>query len=180
MMRRFHSIVLLAAVTLGPVHPPAEPAATYHVRLESAWPQLAGAEGCENGGDETVEGTLIRTPNGDYTGTFTRRTHLLFCGAHAASGEACTLVLDGEGPVEAHGFVTEDERSPSRRAVRVTWAPEASHTAEVRGECAADFKQGVRQMYLSVRHGAEFPLPAAGAGRSSERLEDYAWVVEVE
>jgi hypothetical protein len=179
MMRRFPSIVLLAAVTVAPAHPPAGLAATYHVRLESAWPQLPGAEHCENGGDETVEGTLIRSADGSYAGTFTRRTHLLFCGAHAASGEACALVLDGEGPVQVRGLVTADDRSPSRRAVRLTWMPEASHAAEVRGECAADFKQRVRRMYLSVRHGAEFALPVAGAGPSSERLEDYAWIVEV-
>ncbi len=180
MMRRFHSILLLAAVTVGPARPTAELAATYHVRLESAWPELPDAEGCENGGSETVEGTLIRSANGEYAGRFTRRTRLLFCGAHAASGEACALVLDGEGPVQVLGVVTEDERSPSRRGVRVTWTPEADHTAEVRGECAMDFKQGIRQMYLTARHGAEFALPAAGAGRSSERLEDYAWIVEVE
>jgi hypothetical protein len=180
MMRRFHSIILLAAMTVGPAHPRAELAATYHVRLESAWPQLPAAEGCENGGSETVEGTLTRTPAGDYAGTFTRRTHLLFCGAHAASGETCALVLDGQGRVEVQGVVTEDDRSASRRGVRVTWTPEANHTAEVRGECAADFKQGIRQMYLTTRHGAEFALPAVGAGRSSERLEDYAWIVEVE
>ena len=82
MKRRFHSIILLAAMTVGPARPPAELAATYHVRLESAWPQVPADEGCENGGSETVEGTLTRNPTGDYGGTFTRRTHLLFCGAH--------------------------------------------------------------------------------------------------
>jgi hypothetical protein len=88
-------------------------------------------------------------------------------------------VLDGRGQVQVLGVVTEDERSPSRRGVRVTWTPEANHTAEVRGKCATDFKEGIREMYLTARHGAEFALPAAGAGRSSERLEDYAWNVEV-
>jgi hypothetical protein len=35
-------------------------------------------------------------------------------------------------------------------------------------------------MYLSVRHGAEFAVPAAGAGKRVERLENYAWTVEIE
>jgi hypothetical protein len=179
MMRQFHSVILMAAVTIGPATPTAELAATYHVRLQSAWPQLRAADGCENGGSETVEGTLTRSPNGEYTGTFTRRTHLLFCGAHGASGGACALVLDGEGLVEVQGVVVEDERSPTGRGVRAMWTPEANHDVEVRGECAAEFKQGVQRMYLTARHGAEFALPAAGAAPSSERLEDYAWIVEV-
>jgi hypothetical protein len=179
MMRRFHLIVLLAAATAAPAHPPAELAATYQVRLESVWPQLPGG-GCENGGNETVEGTLTRSPGGAYDGTFTRRTHLLFCGAHAASGAACALVLDGEGSVQVHGIVTEDDRSPSHRAVRLTWAPDTHHAATVRGECATEFKEGTRRMYLTARHGAEFALPAAGAGPTSERLEDYPWVVDVQ
>jgi hypothetical protein len=179
MMRRFHSIVLLAVATAAPAHPPAELAATYQVRLESAWPQLAGG-GCENGGNETVEGTLTRSPTGEYGGTFTRRTHLLFCGAHAASGAACALVLDGEGSVQVHGIVTEDDQSPSHRGVRLTWTPDANHAVTVRGECSTEFTEGIRRMYLTARHGAEFALPAAGAGPTSERLEDYAWVVDVQ
>jgi len=35
-------------------------------------------------------------------------------------------------------------------------------------------------MYLSVRHGVEFSLPAAGAAPRSERPEGYAWIVAVE
>ncbi len=35
-------------------------------------------------------------------------------------------------------------------------------------------------MYLSVPHGAEFALPEAGEGRRVERLENYAWTVEIE
>jgi hypothetical protein len=34
-------------------------------------------------------------------------------------------------------------------------------------------------MYLTVRHGAEFALPVAGKGMR-ERLENYAWTVEIE
>ena len=187
MMHRFHSIILIAliagAVTVGSAKPAVEPvaelAATYHVRLRSAWPQLTATDGCENGGSETVEGTLTRSPNGEYTGLFTRRTRLLFCGAHASSDKACALVLDGEGLVAVHGMVVEDERSPTGRALRAVWTPAANHSAEVRGECAAEFKQGVQRMYLTARHGAEFALPAAGAPPSSEQLEDYAWIVEV-
>jgi hypothetical protein len=179
MKHQFYSTILLAAVAVGPATPAAELAATYHVRLESAWPQLLATDGCENGGSETVEGDLIRSRYGDYTGTFTRRTHLLFCGAHGTSGKACTLVLDGEGPVTVHGVVVEDERSPSGLGLRATWTPEATHAAEVRGECSAEFKAAIQRMYLTARHGAEFAVPKAGAAPSSERLEDYAWIVEV-
>ena len=54
----------------------------YHVRLTSTWPQEAGAGDCRNGGEEAVEGTLALNDDGTYAGTFTRRTELLFCGAH--------------------------------------------------------------------------------------------------
>jgi hypothetical protein len=159
---------------------PATLAASYHVRLRSAWPQLPAAEGCENGGSETVEGTLTRTASGDYTGTFTRRTHLLFCGAHGVDGEACELVLYGEGQVAVHGMIVADEWSPSGQALRAVWTPAAEHAAEVRGACGAGFKQRVQRMYLTARHGAEFALPRAGAAPRTERLEDYAWIVDVE
>ena len=56
MMRQFHSIILMAAVTVGPAKPAAELAATYHVRLQSAWPQLPAADGCENGGERDRRG----------------------------------------------------------------------------------------------------------------------------
>jgi hypothetical protein len=72
-----------------------------------------------------------------------------------------------------------DEASPSGSALRLSWTPRAQHAAEVQGACSADFKRSVRDMYLSVRHGAEFALPVAGQGRR-ERLEDYAWTVQVE
>jgi len=152
----------------------------YHVRLTSAWPQLPAGAGCSNGGSETVEGTLTRTESGDYAGTFDRTTHLLFCGAHGSGGDACTLTLDGAGRVAMRGMVVADERSPSGRALRVAWIPETGHAAEVRGECGDGFKGKVEQMYLSVRHGAEFALPNAGAAPRTERLEDYGWTVEVE
>ena len=49
----------------------------------------------------------------------------------------------------------------------------------VRGACSADFKHALREMYLHVRHGAEFALPAAGKALR-ERLEHYPWTVEIE
>ncbi len=51
--------------------------------------------------------------------------------------------------------------------------------APVRGACSADFKRSIEPMYLSVTHGAELALPAAGAETRRERLENYAWTVEV-
>jgi hypothetical protein len=35
-------------------------------------------------------------------------------------------------------------------------------------------------MYLSTPHAAEFPLTAEGSAPRTERLESYAWEVEVE
>ena len=35
-------------------------------------------------------------------------------------------------------------------------------------------------MYLSVTHGLELPVAAAGAGKRTDRLENYAWTAEVE
>ncbi len=152
----------------------------YHVRFTSAWPELPAGAGCENGGREVVEVTLIRTGTGDYSGPLTRRTHLLFCGAHGPAGDACALVLDGEGGVVVQGVVVPDERSRTGRVLRVAWTPAADHTARAHGACGSEFKAGVERMYLSVRHGLEFALPTAGAAPRTERLEDYAWVVEVE
>jgi hypothetical protein len=77
-------------------------------------------------------------------------------------------------------MVVADERSPSGRALRVAWTPDASHAARVSGECDAEFKLKVERMYLSVRHGVEFAVPNAGAAPRTERLEDFAWTVEVE
>lgn len=176
----------LAAQTIAYGEPPpirSRPAAlaeTYRVRLTSAWPQLPAGAGCANGGTETVEGTLTRTSGGDYAGTFTRVTHLLFCGAHGSGGGPCALTLDGEGGVAVRGMVVADERSPSGRALRVAWTPDAGHVARVRGECGADFKQKVERMYLSARHGVEFAVPNAGAAPRTERLEEFAWIVDVE
>jgi hypothetical protein len=155
-------------------------AAAYHLSLESAWPQL-GRSGiaCRNGGDEMVRGMVSRNAAGIYEGTLDRSTLLFFCGTHSVSGESCELVLEGDGSVAVQGVVVPDAASPSGSALRLSWTPEADHAAQVQGACSADFKRSMREMYLSVRHGAEFALPLAGEGRR-ERLEDYAWTVEVE
>ncbi|HUQ15853.1 MAG TPA: hypothetical protein VM094_07340 [Gemmatimonadales bacterium] len=152
----------------------------YHLSLQSAWPQL-GTSGiaCRNGGDEMVRGMVTRNAAGIYEGTLDRSTLLFFCGTHSVSGESCQLVLEGDGSVAVRGGVVPDEASPSGSALRLSWTPRADHAAEVQGACSADFKHSVREMYLTVRHGAEFALPVAGKG-IRERLEDYAWTVEVE
>jgi hypothetical protein len=159
--------------------PGVAPASAYHLKLESAWPQAAVGDACRNGGDEVVEGTLQRGGDGVYRGSFDRRTLLLFCGAHGAGGEACELMLEGEGKVAMTGRVVSDETSPSGSALRLSWQPSPAHGATVRGACSADFKRSVEKMYLSVPHGVELPLPAAGEGRRRERLENYAWTAEV-
>jgi hypothetical protein len=160
---------------------PAALTGAYHVRLRSAWPQAGDAGGrCRNGGEETVEGTLSRSASGSYTGGFDRRTLILFCGAHGAGGEACEIALEGQGQVVATAVVVPDETSPSGSALRVMWRPSVTHHALVRGDCSAGFKRAIEEMYLSVPHGAEFAIPAAGTGRRVERLENYAWTVEIE
>ena len=195
MIRTFRSFALAGALLApaGPAvaqsiaygEPPPSPhtdrlADHYRVRLTSAWPQLPSGSGCENGGAETVEGLLIRTGRDDYSGTLTRRTHLLFCGAHGGHGDACTLVLDGKGEVIMRGAVVPDAASPSGRSLRVVWTPAVEHAASVTGACSAEFKEKVERMYLTVRHGAEFMLPNAGSAPRTERLDEYAWVVDVE
>jgi len=173
------------ALTLTDGAMPARPALkpVYHVRLTSTWPQEA-AGGCRNGGEETIEGTLAREADGTYTGTFARRTELLFCGTHGshhdAETAACDLALTGRGDVSVTGVVRDDEASPSGQEVRLVWTPAGAHEASVRGACAPAFKQAMKEMYLSTPHAVEFPLTSAGAGPRTERLENYAWKVELE
>jgi hypothetical protein len=174
-----------AALAFSEAPVPAALKATYHLVLTSTWPQEQVRNGCRNGGSETVEGTLVRGAAGGYTGTFTRHTELLFCGAHGESSlgaepQGCALTLTGKGTVAMNGVVMDDETSPSGRAMRATWIPDATHGATVSGACPAAFKDAVRAMYLSTPHGAEFPLTAAGTGPRTERLENYAWTVELE
>jgi hypothetical protein len=160
--------------------PRAALADAYYVRLESAWPQTTGAVGaCRNGGEEVVEGLLQRGVDGVYRGTLDRRTRLLFCGAHAASGVRCELVLEGGGQVATAGYAVPDDASPSGSALRLSWRPTPSHRGTARGECSSDFKRSVEEMYRSVTHGVEFAVPEAGAEKRAERLIAYPWTVEV-
>jgi hypothetical protein len=154
-------------------------ASAYHLKLESAWPQAAVGEVCRNGGDEVVEGVLQRGVDGVYRGSLDRRTLILFCGAHGAGGEACELVLEGDGKVGMTGYVLPDETSPSGSALRLSWRPSPAHGATVRGACSEDFKRSVEEMYLTVTHGVELAVPGMGEGKRTERLENYAWTAEV-
>ena len=169
-------------LTAPPIPAPAPGAlkAAYRLRLTSMWPQQIVTAGCRNGGEETLDGTLTRNPDGTYSGSFARQTRLLFCGAHGPVASACSLELVGKGRVTMTGVVLEDETSPSGRSIRVSWTPAAGHEAAVSGECADGFKQAVRGMYLSTLHAAEFPLTTVGSGPRTDELESYAWRVEVE
>jgi hypothetical protein len=164
----------------GAAAPPrAAPASAYHLRLESAWPQAAVGEVCRNGGDEVVEGVLQRGVDGVYRGSLDRRTQILFCGAHGAGGDACELVLEGDGKVRMTGHVVSDETSPGGSALRLSWTPSPAHAATVRGACSVDFKRAVEQMYRTVTHGVELAVPGMGEGERTERLENYAWTAAV-
>src|SRR6266542_3446425 len=55
---------------------PAALKTAYHLRLSSTWPQEAAGD-CRNGGEETLDGTLTRNPDGSYSGSFARHTRLL-------------------------------------------------------------------------------------------------------
>jgi hypothetical protein len=176
------AIALSLADDSRPARPALKP--VYHVRLTSTWPQDAAPGSCRNGGEETIEGTLAREADGTYTGTFARRTELLFCGTHGshhgAETAACELALTGQGDVSATGVVRNNESSPSGQEVRLVWTPAPAHQASVRGACAPAFKQAMKEMYLSTPHAVEFPLTSADAGPRTERLENYAWTVELE
>jgi hypothetical protein len=163
--------------------PPARPpalAAIYHLTLTSDWPDNGATEGCGNGGEEVVKGTLSRRGPDRYEGTFRRRTILRFCGSHGRSEAECTMTLQGAGSVAAVGDVVADNQSESGRALRLIWTPEPGHTAETEGACTPGFMSKVKALYLSVRHGVELALPPAGAAPRTERPEGYAWTVTIE
>jgi hypothetical protein len=155
-------------------------AASYHLTLTSDWPSDGDPQGCGNGGREVIEGTLTRQGPDRYEGMLRRRTVLRFCGAHGMSDAECTMTLQGAGTVAAAGDVLAGEAGDSGRMLRLVWTPEAGHSAETEGACSPGFKNKVRAMYLSVRHGVEFSLPAAGAAPRTERPEGYAWIVAIE
>jgi hypothetical protein len=164
----------------APVPGPAALKPAYHLSLTSTWPQQVVAAGCRNGGEETLAGTLALEPDGTYAGRLTRRTRLLFCGAHGPAAAGCSLTLEGKGAVTMTGVVLADEMSPSGRSVRVTWTPAPGHDAQVTGACAEAFKQAVREMYLSTPHAAEFPLTTVGSAPWTEELDSYAWKVRLD
>ena len=172
------SLALTSATAPEPV--PGALKSVYHLRLTSLWPQESLSAHCRNGGEETLDGMLARNEDGTYSGSFTRETRLLFCGAHGPVASACSLVLVGKGRVAMTGTVMADDNSPSGRSIRVTWTPAAGHQAAVTGHCAEGFKDAVRGMYLSTVHAAEFPLTTVGSGPRTEEPESYAWRVEVE
>ena len=172
------ALALTAASVPAPV--PLALKAAYRLHLTSTWPQYIASEGCRNGGEETLDGLLIRNADGTYSGRFARHTELLFCGAHGPAAAGCSLVLAGNGAVAMTGVVLSDEASPSGRSMRVTWTPAPEHEAEVTGQCAEGFKLAVRQMYLTTLHAAEFPLTTVGSPPRTERLDSYAWEVELE
>jgi len=153
----------------------------YRVHLQSTWPQLPGASAeCFNGGEETLDGTLAANADGTYGGTFERHTRLLFCGAHGPAAQSCALTLKGEGAVMMTGVVSDDDLSASGRSLRVEWTPASTNQAVVSGVCPTAFKKALERMYLTTRHAVEFSLTTAGEGRWTERLENYAWRVELE
>jgi hypothetical protein len=173
------SLALTDSPEPTPPHARAALKTAYRLRLTSTWPQET-AGGCRNGGEETVAGALELQADGSYAGTLTRHTTLLFCGAHGPGAAACSLALTGTGPVTMTGLVLADDRSPSGRALRVTWSPARGHQAEVTGACADNFKTAVQEMYLSTPHAAEFPVTTVGSGPTTEELDSYAWKVELQ
>jgi hypothetical protein len=171
-------------VAVGRAPAPAALKSAYRVRLTSTWPQEIEASGCRNGGTETLVGELTAQADGSYTGTLHRRTELLFCGMHGTpqvmEAAGCAVTLAGEGTVAARGVIVADDSTPSGRGMRLTWTPALGHEAVVSGACAPGFKRALKAMYLVTAHAAEFPLTTVGAGPRSERLENYAWEVELE
>lgn len=153
----------------------------YQVKLVSDWPQLsAGGVGCVNGGQEVLEGKLVQTSSGDYTGQLVRKGTIRFCGVHAGVAEVCALTLTSAGTVTARGAVAPIGNGWTSPVVTLRWSsPEGSSEAVVEGDCSAQFNEAVRRLYLSVSHSVEFLLPTADQGPSTVRLDDFGWIVDV-
>ncbi len=153
--------------------------AAYQVRLVSDWPQLSdGGLGCVNGGQEVLEGRLIQSPEGAYSGQLTRKASIRFCGVHGSAASVCTLTLTSEGTVSARAGVLTDGADKAR--VELRWfAPTGAAEALVEGDCSPQFNESVRRLYLGASHSVEFALPAAGEGPRTMRLDDYGWIVDV-
>lgn len=185
-MSRRRTLGLVGALALSAFVSPPSPRpmtlkTSYRIHLRSTWPQLTSvSKKCFNGGEESLDGTLVANADGTYGGVFRRRTRLLFCGAHGSdAAEACQLTLQGEGQVSVSAVVVADDSSPSGRAARLVWVPAPDHRASVSGACPTPFKGAMEAMYLNTRHSVELPLIAAGAAPMTRRLEDYAWTVEM-
>lgn len=181
-----------AALAIGPRNLDREPgadgegprsglASTYTLSLVSDWPQLSAAGiACVNGGQEVLRGAVTRTTEGHYVGQLERRATILFCGVHGGAQDACALTLTSDGPVEAQGHVLPSEAAGSAPLVELQWAStEAASDLVIEGDCAPSFNESLRRLYQSVTHTLEFPLPLAGAGPRTVRLEDYGWIVDV-
>lgn len=154
-------------------------AASYTLNLVSDWPQLSVGGACFNGGQEALDGTLTRTAGGSYAGQLERRATILFCGVHGTAASACALTLSSRGPVEATGEILPSAAPDDAPVVQLAWsaAPGASEIT-ILGDCPEAFNDSLRRMYLAVTHSLEFPLPLAGEGARTVRLEDYGWIVE--
>ena len=157
-------------------------ASTYTLNLVSDWPQLsAGGSACVNGGQEVLRGAVTRTADGHYVGQLERRATILFCGVHGGAQDACALTLTSEGPVTAQGHLLPSEAAGSAPLVELQWASaEDASDVVIEGDCAPSFNESLRRLYLGVTHTLEFPLPLAGDGPRTIRLEDYGWIVDVE
>jgi hypothetical protein len=153
---------------------------TYHVRLVSAWPQLTLPDGsCNNGGEEQLEGTLVRDSSGRYRGVLTRSSTISFCGSHGPAREACSMTLSGAGSVNADVVLLGTIGGWGDHPVRMHWTPNLAETTTiVTGDCPGAFTDKLVAMYTSARHSLEFALPA-GVGSEVQQLEEYGWVVEV-
>jgi hypothetical protein len=153
----------------------------YQLRLVSDWPQLSGGGlGCVNGGQEVLEGRLVQRSDGGYAGQLIRKATIRFCGVHGAAQEACALTLTSEGTVSARGEVFPAGAGWTTPEIELRWqAMEGAADAVVEGDCTSGFSESVRRMYLGASHSLEFPLPLAGEGRRTTRLDDYGWIVDV-
>ncbi len=168
--------LLVSRALLGAALKPA-----YAVRLVSDWPQLsAGGGGCVNGGQEMLTGTLSLTSGGNYADLLERQATILFCGVHGVAQSACALTLTSRGVVEARGEVRPVSPGWSEPLVELRWAaPEGASEIAIEGDCTPAFNESLRRLYLGVTHALEFPLPIAGEGRLTQRLDEYCWIVDI-
>lgn len=152
-------------------------AAAYTLSLVSDWPQLSVGASCFNGGQEALEGTLTRGADGGYAGRLERRATILFCGVHGGAASSCALTLTSHGAVDARANLLPDGTEP---VVELRWtAPHGADDVAIQGDCPSAFNDSLRRMYLGVTHVLEFPLPVAGEGARTVRLDDFGWIVEV-